>query len=792
MADVKVRIIAVDEASEPLKKTGEEVEKVGKKAKEAGGAFEGLGKTMVSIAGGLGLQMGLQAIVGGLKNAVVGSFELAAALEQTKVGFTTMLGSGEAAQGMLDELRDFAATTPFQFQDLTVAASRMIAMGTAAEDVIPTLTAVGDAAAGLGLGKAGIDRITLALSQMGAKGKIGGDDLRQLAEAGIPALKYLADAAGVTTAEMQKMIEKGIIPAEEGVKVLVQSMSGDFGGLMAEQAKTATGALSNLEDATATLGTQIGERLVPAVTGASGALAKFFGALASGQTAMDQDRDLTERLLQARLDHKISVEELNSALRATPFEISSKGLILLANTVKDVDVATALLAKVEADATFEMDRAADSTNENYTAVDKLVPKVDEAKDAILQLKEALALQAGSATLVSGALKDFDKDTEKLAETTAKHQKVVDDLTAAHGKNQAAILAGTGTIKDNSEAIDKSALLHRDLKQDVQQLNEKQAEGKISGEDYTLAMDHLNIKIREQNEEHGKLVATQGTGLTATQLAGVETANYTIKLGEATAALEADKAADILLQTQVATRIKEGIVLEQIASDAKDGLSALEITRIQSEAAALGISNSTAITDTLLVQGAATALADARKVYASAFASENEAGIASFASFVNSISGDVTNRIQPDLKKAQDAARDTAKEFREIATEYNSVQSKDVQLRITTIRQTIEQSVAGGLTVAAAVAKVSGGGTAGQKASGGAVMGGAGSYLVGELGPELFNPAGTGGTIVPNNRLTGGGGLAIGTLNVYGVQSTSELFNQLSKEARARGMQFAVN
>ena len=36
-----------------------------------------------------------------------------------------------------------------------------------------------------------------------------------------------------------------------------------------------------------------------------------------------------------------------------------------------------------------------------------------------------------------------------------------------------------------------------------------------------------------------------------------------------------------------------------------------------------------------------------------------------------------------------------------------------------------------------------------------------------------------------------GGLAIGTLNVYGVQSTSELFNQLSREARARGMQFAV-
>ena len=79
------------------------------------------------------------------------------------------------------------------------------------------------------------------------------------------------------------------------------------------------------------------------------------------------------------------------------------------------------------------------------------------------------------------------------------------------------------------------------------------------------------------------------------------------------------------------------------------------------------------------------------------------------------------------------------------------------------------------------------------AAGGPVMGAAGTYLVGELGPELFNPAGN-GTIIPNSALggMGGGSLRIGTINLYGVQSTSELFNQLSKEARARGMQFAVN
>ena len=129
MADIRVRITAVDEVSVPMKKAGDEVEKTGKKAKEASSAFEGLGKEMLKVAAGLGLQVTLESVLGGLKNAVIGSFQLAAALEQTTVGFTTMLGSGEAAQSMLNDLRDFAAKTPFQFEDLTKAASRMIATG---------------------------------------------------------------------------------------------------------------------------------------------------------------------------------------------------------------------------------------------------------------------------------------------------------------------------------------------------------------------------------------------------------------------------------------------------------------------------------------------------------------------------------------------------------------------------------------------------------------------------------------------------------------------------------------
>jgi len=788
MADVKVRIIAVDEASEPMKKAGQEVENVGKKAKEAGGAFEGMGKTMSAIAGGLGLQMGLSAIVGALKNAIVGSFELADALEQSKIAFTTMLGSGEKAGQMLNDLKSFADKTPFEFQDIQAAAKRLMAMGTAAEDVIPTLTAVGDAAAGLGGGKATIDSITLALGQMGAKGKISTQELNQLTEKGIPALRYLADAAGVTTGEMAKLVEKGLVPADSGVQVLLASMKQDFGGMMALQAETASGKLSTMKDAMAGLATETGKTFVPAVKAGADVITEMANAAEEYVARVNRQADAQHDLVDAFKNGYVDVVQFGQAVEITTNKTTS-GYEETTYRVIDFAKAYDLLKVAGVNQAYAMEQSETRFTALYDATHKSTIELNLNREAIDNNKEALRLQADSFSTLSGASKEYDTDTEKLAETTAKHQKIVDDLTAAHGKNQAAILAGTGTIKDNSDAIDKSALLHRDLKQDVQELNEKQAEGKISGDDYTLAMDHLNIKIREQDEAHKLLVATQGTGLTAVQLAAVETGTYTTKLGEATAALEADKAADLLLQTQVATRIKEGIVLDQLASDAKDGLSALEITRIEAEAAALGIANSTAIKDTILVQTAATLLADARKTYAGAFASENEAGMASFASFVNSISGDVSNHIQPDLKKAQDAAKLTAKEFREIATEYNSVQSREVTLRITTIREELKQSVIDVKGFGApAMGTVS---VAGKKAGGGAVMGSAGAYLVGERGPELFNPAGTGGSITPNGAL-GRGGLAIGTLNVYGVQSTSELFNQLSKEARARGMQFAVN
>ena len=183
--------------------------------------------------------------------AAAGTFALrtASAAETTEISFTTMLGSEEAALSMMEELADFAAHTPFELSGLQTATRQLLAYGFTAEDVIPMLTAVGDATAALGTGQAGIESVTRALGQMQTRGKVSAEEMLQLTEAGIPAWEYLAEAIGTDTAGAMDAVSDGAVSASEGIQAIVSGMENDFGGMMEEQSKTVEGLFSNLSDA---------------------------------------------------------------------------------------------------------------------------------------------------------------------------------------------------------------------------------------------------------------------------------------------------------------------------------------------------------------------------------------------------------------------------------------------------------------------------------------------------------------------------------------------------------------
>lgn len=177
------------------------------------------------------------------------SYEALRSAEQVDIAFGTMLGPQKGKE-MLEDLYDFAASTPFEVQGLASATQKMLAYGFSAEDVIPLLTSVGDATAGLGAGQEGIDSVTRAMGQMQAKGKVMSEEMLQLTEVGIPAWQYLADeiTGGDIPAAMEE-VTYGFVSADTAIAALQKGMDRDFGGMMSRQASTLTGIISNMGDA---------------------------------------------------------------------------------------------------------------------------------------------------------------------------------------------------------------------------------------------------------------------------------------------------------------------------------------------------------------------------------------------------------------------------------------------------------------------------------------------------------------------------------------------------------------
>ena len=208
----------------------------------------------IAVAGIAGIAASLGAL--GVK-----AVQAAGSFQQTQAAMTNMLGSAERAQSLLSDLQSFAAKTPFEFNDVAAATQKFLAFGFTAEQVIPTLTAVGDAAAGVGLGKEGVDRVTLALGQMAAKAKVQSDEMLQLTEAGIPAWQMLADKIGVSIPQAMDMVSKGAVDAQTGLQALVGGMEEKFGGMMEQQSSTITGTWSNMMDGLSQTAIAVGQQI---------------------------------------------------------------------------------------------------------------------------------------------------------------------------------------------------------------------------------------------------------------------------------------------------------------------------------------------------------------------------------------------------------------------------------------------------------------------------------------------------------------------------------------------------
>lgn len=168
--------------------------------------------------------------------------------ERAQLGLTSMLKSAEKANGLMKEIQDFAVVSPFNMQNLLDAAKQMTAFRFESKDIIPIMRDIGDAAAALGTGDEGIQRMIRAMGQIKVKGRVMAEELMQLNEIGIAGADFVAEHLGVSTREALDKVHKGEVDAATGIEALRKGMQKYFGGSMKVQEGTLFGLWSNLKD----------------------------------------------------------------------------------------------------------------------------------------------------------------------------------------------------------------------------------------------------------------------------------------------------------------------------------------------------------------------------------------------------------------------------------------------------------------------------------------------------------------------------------------------------------------
>lgn len=194
----------------------------------------------------------------------VASVKMNAEMEMTTRAFEVLTGSSDRAKEHLAQLERFAATTPFEFPGLVDASKKLQAYGFQTEAVIPIMETVGNAAMAVGLGQEGIDRITLALGQMNAKGKVSAEEMRQLAETGLPAWELLAKGIGVSVPEAMDMARKSAISARTGISALLTGLDSRFNGMMDKVSGEIPQSFSNMQDSVKSIMRSVGASITNA------------------------------------------------------------------------------------------------------------------------------------------------------------------------------------------------------------------------------------------------------------------------------------------------------------------------------------------------------------------------------------------------------------------------------------------------------------------------------------------------------------------------------------------------
>lgn len=222
----------VDRVNKPMRTIQQAGLRAEKQTNSVDRALSRLKKNAITAFGAFQLWEGFKGIV-----------NLGLDAEKTDVKFGVLLGSANKATKMLADIDKFANKTPFENADLKKSAEQLLNFGINGQKILPTLKMLGDVSGG---NKDRLNSLSLAYAQVQSTGKLMGQDLLQMINAGFNPLEVISRKTGKSIGFLKDQMSKGNISAlqvEQAFK-LATSSGGRYDGMLNKISETTGGKMS--------------------------------------------------------------------------------------------------------------------------------------------------------------------------------------------------------------------------------------------------------------------------------------------------------------------------------------------------------------------------------------------------------------------------------------------------------------------------------------------------------------------------------------------------------------------
>ena len=487
--------------------------------------FKNESKGVVVANGGMAISFKqMMASIGGLallnefKNKLI---DTRAEFQRMDMAIETMLGSKEKSDKLLTQVKAYAAISPLTVSDLTAATQMMLGFNLEVEKVPKFLQALGDVSMG---DSQKFNSLTLAFSQSSAAGKLMGQDLNQMINAGFNPLQIIAQKTGKSIADLKKEMEKGAISTEMVQQAFIDATSegGRFYKMAENGSKTISGQLSMLQDSTDNAFNSLGKNsegiIMMSIQGAKSIVDNYeevgkvligligtYGAyrvavvLASNAEAGHSIATmfLRDRIILLRKAQAL----LNTTMLSNPYVAAAVALGVLATAAWAMYDSTTAAEKAQKSFNEEMDKLNQAEEEHKNKIEALIStasnevlSTQDRKIALIKLRDAYPSIFAKYKTEADMLRDILKIKNQINESDRK--------------------------KTQNNATDKVTYIDNK----ISQLQKEKASGSsnpmVSPAAYSKGIDDQIAVLKEKRKLYTKKIANSNTEEYLTNLTGI--------------------------------------------------------------------------------------------------------------------------------------------------------------------------------------------------------------------------------------------------------------------------------